>query len=329
MLLHRLHRENSGRNPHAPVCALIEHSLGAADSFPILYQRAAFIQMAQQEGIRTPATRVVASVGELEEWATTTGFPIVLKADSTSGGEGVRIVDTLDGAERAFKSLSAPPLVARAAKRALLDQDSGLVRPSLLRRRAVVSAQAFIRGREATSAVACWRGTVLSGLHFEVLNKTDATGHSTVLRRIENAEISVAIEKIVRRLRLSGVNGFDFVLESETGNPYLIEINPRATQIGHLTLGPGRDIPAALFSCVSGRPIQEAPKLTDNDVIALFPQEWKRDPESPYLRSGHHDVPWDEPELIRACVRPRRKQWAWYAEQEALRTLSPARAPRP
>jgi hypothetical protein len=35
----------------------------------------------------------------------------------------------------------------------------------------------------------------------------------------------------------------------------------------------------------------------------LFPQEWLRDPSSPYLHSGYHDVPWDQPDLVRACVR--------------------------
>ena len=64
--------------------------------------------------------------------------------------------------------------------------------------------------------------------------------------------MSIATERMARRLNLSGMHGFDFMLESQTGNAYLIEINPRATQVGHLTLGLGRDIPAALYSAVSG-----------------------------------------------------------------------------
>jgi len=323
--LHRLYRKYCRRHRNPALSRLIERSLGAGESFPVLYRRADFIQISGQEGIRTPTARSIASVNDLKEWAQTEGFPAVLKADSTSGSEGVRIVHTLEQAERAFASLSAPPLVARAVKRALIDQDCSLVRSSLLRHDAVLSAHSFIRGCEATSTVACWQGKVLASLHFEVVNKMDATGHSTVLRIIENAEMAFAAETMVHRLGLSGIAGFDFILEAETGNAYLIEINPRATQVGHLTLGPDRDLPAALFSCVSGRPIQEAPTVTDNNVIALFPQEWMRDPASPYLRSVHHDVPWGEPELIRACVRRRRKQRASYGEQETPRTLSLAR----
>ncbi len=124
------------------------------------------------------------------------GLPTVLKANGTCGGDGVRVVHTLEEAERAFRTLQAPPLLARAVKRALVNQDKTLLWPSLLRRRSVVNAQEFVAGREATSAVACWKGAVLASLHFEVLNKRDsAAGPSSVLRLIENPEMSAAAEK--------------------------------------------------------------------------------------------------------------------------------------
>jgi ATP-grasp domain len=161
-----------------------------------------------------------------------------------------------------------------------------------------------------------------------VINKVGASGHATVVRLIENAEMSGAAVKIARRLNLSGVYGFDFMLEQRTGEAYLIEINPRSTQVGHLTLGLGRDIPAALYSAISERPVSPAEKVTNDDTIALFPQEWIRDPASTFLQSAYHDVPWDKPDLIRACVRIRRKQHAWYSQQSRLQEFSMARLPR-
>jgi hypothetical protein len=92
-----------------------------------------------------------------------------------------------------------------------------------------------------------------------------------------------------------------------------------------LTLGPGRDLPAALYAAMTGEVIREAPKVTENQIIALFPQEWKRDPKSPFIQSGYHDVPWQEPELIRACIRSAKKQIALNSEKERVRALSPAR----
>ena len=312
------------------ICALIARSLGAPENFPLLYARATFIQLAQEEGVRVPKTQVIRDIPDLEKWmaAASADFPLVLKADGSSGGDGVRVVRTLDDARRALRSLEAPPLLARAMKRALIDRDPTLVWPSLLRRRSTVSAQTFIAGREATSAIACWEGEVLASLQFEVLNKVATSGHATVVRAIENAEMSAAATKLARRLNLSGVHGFDFMLESQTGDAYLLEINPRLTQVGHLTLGLGRDIPAALFSAVTGHAVSPAPKITEENTFALFPQEWIRDPASPFLQSAYHDVPWDKPELIRACVRARRKQRAWYSQQNRVQALSVARLPR-
>ncbi|MGA9980383.1 MAG: ATP-grasp domain-containing protein [Candidatus Sulfotelmatobacter sp.] len=314
--LHRLydHERQDGKTG-SPIRALIERSLGAAESFPISYARAAFIELAEQEGIRNPKTEVIESFDDFKDWIIRNGFPAVLKANGTSGGDGVRVVRTVDEAERAFRFLQAPPRFLRAAKHALLDDDLTLISPVVRREKFVVNAQAFVDGKEATSAVACWNGKVLAALHFEVINKASSAGHATVVRLIENPEMLAAAEKMVRRLRLSGVHGFDFMLEEQTGNAYLIEINPRATQVGHLAFGLGRDIPAALYAAVSGKEVQPAPKVTEKDTIALFPQEWIRDPESPFLRSAYHDVPWEEPELVHDCVNNWQKQNGWYARE--------------
>ncbi|MGB8728528.1 MAG: ATP-grasp domain-containing protein [Candidatus Sulfotelmatobacter sp.] len=328
--LHRLHaRENRDGRAKSPMCALIERSFGSPESFPVVNARAAFIDVALQEGLRVPPTRVLRNIDDLRTWVACTGLPTVLKADGTSGGDGVRVAHTLAEAEHFFKELQAPPLLARAAKRALVDQDKTLVWPSLLRRRPVVNAQAFVAGREATSAIVCWQGAVLASLHFEVVKKASSRGHATVVRLIENTEMSAAAEAMARRLNLSGLYGFDFMLEADTGNAYLVEINPRSTQVGHLSLGPGRDIPAALYAALSRKAVEAAPKITEKDTIALFPQEWIRDPESPFLSSAYLDLPLEEPELIRDCVSNYRKQSAWYSRSERKPVSSAVRSSQP
>lgn len=282
------------------------------------------MELAREEGIRIPETGIVDEDEDIRGWVERVGLPAVLKADGTSGGEGVRMARTAAEAQHVFRKLQAPPLLARALKRAVFDQDDTLVTPALLRRRPTVSAQAFVEGHEATSTIACWKGTVLAGLHFEVLRKGHAAGHATVVRLIENAEMVAATETVVRRMGLSGLCGFDFMLEANTGNAYLIEVNPRATQVGHLALGEGRDLPAALYGAVTGQAIRVAPAVTANRTIALFPHEWARDPQSEFLRTGYHDVPWDTPELVHACIRRSRKQTSWYARGEANREMSVA-----
>ena len=103
------------------------------------------------------------------------------------------------------------------------------------------------------------------------------------------------------------------MLEAHTGNAHLIEINPRSTQVGHLALGAGRDLPAALVAAVIGKRHSACCSEGDGEAItiALFPQEWMRDPASPFIQSGYHDVPWEEPELVRACMQKALKQNSW------------------
>jgi hypothetical protein len=320
--LHSLYNREQNKGKASAIGALIERSLGEPASFSVVAARAAFMRLARESGIRVPPTQVVDNASDLRKWVAQHGFPFVLKANGTSGGDGVRIVHTLAAAERALAELKAPPLMAKAAKRALVDHDHTLVWPSLLRRPHVVNAQAFVAGREATSTIACWKGAVLAGLHFEVINKVGAVGHATVVRLIENNEMAIAADRIVSRLGLSGLYGFDFMIETKTGKAHLIEVNPRSTQVGHLDLGPRRDIPAAVYAALSGNPVRTVPRVTENDTIALFPQEWKRDPQSAFLLSGHHDIPWEEPELIQDCVNGQRMFYPF-------RKLRNRRAPSP
>jgi hypothetical protein len=316
--LHDLYyRAESRRGERSAVCALIERSLGVPKNFQIVCERASFMKVAEEEGIRGPRTQVIANAADLMEWTARMGFPVVLKSDGTSGGDGVRIARTAQEAKSAFHALQAPPSLARAAKRTIVDRDARSVWPSILRNRPVISAQTLVEGHEATSTIACWEGTVLAGLHCEVLNKHHATGPATVLRLIENADMSRAADKIVRRLGLSGIHGLDFMVETDTGKAHLIEINPRATQVGHLTLGPGRDLPAALYGAVTRNIVHEAPTITDNDTITLFPYEWLRNPTSPFIQSSYHDIPWEEPEFVRACIGTRQKQNDLYSQCKA------------
>jgi hypothetical protein len=43
--------------------------------------------------------------------------------------------------------------------------------------------------------------------------------------------------------------------------------------------------------------------MTEKDAIALFPQEWSRDPVSPWLQSAYHAVPWDDPDFLKEIVK--------------------------
>jgi biotin carboxylase len=297
--LHDLHRAAGAGEE---LRALIERSIGDASSFAVAASRTRLVETARELGVRVAETAVIRSADDLAAWIRQHGVPTVLKADGTYGGRGVRVVHSLDEAKYVFRSLRSPPSAARAIKRALINGDLSYMRSLLSGARPVVNAQRFVAGRDATSSIACRDGKVLAAITGIVVYTVGRLGPSSVVQIIENREMADAASRIVGRLRLSGMVGFDFVIEQRSGDAYLIEMNPRATQMGHLPLGEGRDLAAALRAAVCGESVRRTSSVTDKDVIALFPQEMQRDPKSPLLNEAYHDVPWEEPDLIEACL---------------------------
>lgn len=64
------------------------------------------------------------------------------------------------------------------------------------------------------------------------------------VRLIDHSEMAQAACKLAQRLELSGFHGLDFVLEADSGAAYLIELNPRCTQLGHLSIARQGSLPA-------------------------------------------------------------------------------------
>lgn len=300
--LHRLYESERAGNPSREICALIERSLGNPSSYPDVQSRSRLLTLVRREVDAAVETTVVSSPDDLKDWLEVNGFPAVLKTDGSSGGYGVRVVSSGEEAEIARRKLGAPPDLARAVKRALFNRNQTFLLPALKGTRPIVSVQKFISGAEATCTVVCWQGAVLAALTFEVLRTMYDGGPASVVRFMENPAINATVRKTAARLGVSGICGFDFILEKESGIPHLIEMNPRATQTAHLRLGAGRDIANALFAAVAGKPAREPVDEIKGDTVALFPQEWIREPASEFLKSGFHDVPWSEPALIEAVA---------------------------
>lgn len=278
---------------------LIERSLGSASAFTMGGRKSRFVALAHEEGVAVPATSLVPDLAVLRAVVADRAFPLVLKQDGTFGGMGVRIVHDRAEADRAFCVLKSNQGLRGAVKEALRRLD-----PSCLARRSrPITLQQFIAGRPANRAVACDRGRVLAGLSVEVLQASSATGPATVVRIIERDDMTEAARKIVARLQLSGLVGFDFMIEAATGMAWLLEMNVRPTQICHLALGRDSDMIGALATRLGASPVRRPSTITEH-TIALYPQEIWRDPNSKHFASAYHDVPWHLPQFIEAYRQP-------------------------
>ena len=306
--LHELHAKARLRGEFGGNTAqLIERSLGSPGSYPIVSARYSFLKVARDEALLIPETRLIAGLDDLKSRSRCSSkctFPMVLKADGTWGGNGVRIAHTQAQAEQFFLELTRIPRPASVLKRLILERDRFWVRSWWQAKRPSVIAQSYVQGRPGNCAVVCWQGKVLAGIAAEVVSAQLSEGPANIVQILDNPQMMLCAERIARRLGLSGFFGLDFMIEERTGSTYLIEMNPRCTQLSHLQLGKGKDLISALCSQISGQPLQEPPPVTRNTVVAYFPSAWNC--ESELLQSSFPDIPMGEIGLIRELLKPSR-----------------------
>ena len=284
------------------VADAIERSLGAPESHRIVGSRYELLNVARELDIPVPEMAPVASTGDIQSWCAREPLPCVLKADRSWGGCGVRIADTAASAETSFLQLFRKPTFLRAVKRLTINRDPFYLRPWWRQFQAPVLVQRHISGKPANCAVVCWEGNVLAGICVEVVASPSETDPATVVRVIHSPEMLFAARQLAGRLRLSGFFGLDFMIEHGTGTPYLIEMNPRCTPLCHLQLGRDRDLVSALWAQLSGQPLPDIPPVTENAIIAYFPQALLASTGFP--ASAYLDMPRGAPGLAAEFLRP-------------------------
>ena len=115
-------------------------------------------------------------------------------------------------------------------------------------------------------------------------------------------------ERMVEALGASGFISFDFIVDDE-GKAFLLECNPRPTQIMHLGHLVGLDLARSFREALQGERQAPCALPRGEREVAFFPQEWKRDPQSPALATAFHDVPWEDAALLRAMMGKRPITW--------------------
>jgi len=294
--LHTLHARHPALRP------LIERSLGAANSYPIVASRNRLLAFAASLGILTPFTRPIQSESDLTNWPYESA---VLKANGSSGGNGVAIAHTQTAIQSGHRDLSKPLTLAIALKRSLINRNPLALwfwrthpQPELI-------AQQFIaNSRPANTMIACWQGELLASVTVETICSQGPTGAATVVRFLHHAEIEETSRKLARNLMLSGFHGLDFMLEAHE-NPslapaWLIELNPRCTQLGHLNLPGQGDLAGILTAKLTNAPLTNPSPGTpiEGDTVAFYPQALAWNPQSPYITHGYHDIPSQAPALL-------------------------------
>jgi len=286
-------------------------SLGSPEMFAVTEGRYGLLVLARQQGIPVPDTAVINSVSNLAAWHKEHPLPWVLKSDGSWAGMGVRVVTSLDDAVDAFREMSCPVRAGKVIGEALFEWDFFWLRPWFRAERCVISAQQYIAGNAANCALACWEGKILASVAVEVVLTRSNNGPASVVRVIDGTEMIEAARQVVRACNITGLVGFDFMLEAGTGTAFMVEMNPRAVPLCHIPLGPGRDLVQAMLEQITG--VSRKPRIaaTGQDLVIFFPGMSGEYPGSPLFAEGYHDVPWQEPEMLRELMKPEPKLRIW------------------
>ncbi len=285
------------------IAALIERSLGGPGGYAVSGTRQRLLDAAADDGVAVPPGRTIRTRDDLRAWHADHPEPCLVKSEGSWGGSGVVLARTLEAAEAAFLVMSRPIAFRKALRILLVDRDPFPFVEFLHRERREVTVQARVSGRQANIMAACWNGRLLGTIGVEVLQAQGRTGAATVVRLVDNAEMEAAARVVAGRLGMSGFFGLDFIIEEGTGRTVLIEMNPRATQLGHLAWK-GRSLAAQLFAEATGAEPGAGAVLDRDRTVAMFPQALRFAAEQVDLTEAELDVPWTEPELVAELLRP-------------------------
>ena len=230
--------------------------------------------LARSLGIRTPDQKMCRDVDELMALARETAYPVVLKGEYGVAGLGVSICHGEGDLRAAWER------AARAGS---------------------VALQAYVDGKVFLCNAAAYKGQLLASNVFEKVHvQGGPTGPSTVVRLARHPEMLEATRRFVEGTAYSGILSLDFMLTADN-RAFFLECNPRPVPATHVGRAVGNDLFAALYAAMTGGAYDGAP--VDGMTVALFPQEFHRDKASPHLWQAYHDVPWDEPQILRAFVQ--------------------------
>jgi biotin carboxylase len=280
---------HEGKLDHQPgkpaVAAALSRSMALPEHWETIRRKSLCHSVAEALGIPAPPQVIVNAEDDALAFAKQHGFPIVLKADS--GAAGTTVSTCRDESE-----------VRSAYQRLAASSDRGLHNPIL--------AEGYVPGPEIAHCFVADRGRIITGLtRLKVHCHPAPFGPSSVVQIVDYPQAADAAGRFAAHVQYCGFASMQFIVDAATQTPKFLEFNARPLPMQHMDEDLcGVDFGKAWHAVAAG---SEPPQFRGPIIgrtIALFPQEWMRDPASKYLKPDEIvDVPWDDPPLLRAYLQ--------------------------
>ena len=278
--------------PKSRVAEILKISTGDISFNKLFLSKSEFVQNISDWGVSVPESHVVNSLEHAIEASDKMKYPVVLKIDSGYGGAGVYICKSKDELVKNFlieKKITLPKKIKTYFKR--------LFFISIFDSRSLISIQKFLSIERGHCSFIANDGQLLAINPMLVLKSHPGkTGPSSVCENLDNLEIIDAVKLVVAKTNYSCFGSFDFMYDRKINKIYVIEFNCRPIPWAHYSDQiVTHDLCKALYCAMNNEPftVNENKKF----VIALFPNELKRDPKSEYLKTAYHDIPINDPDL--------------------------------
>jgi hypothetical protein len=316
-LVHRLvSSSDPRRNSLEPeLVAMLLKSVGDSRHFDVIERKTRLLDFARAAGLPVAPSSVVRDEHGATEFAKECGYPVVIKRDFTWGGLGVAVCQQPEDVAAAMNQVRGARLFLQSDPDAFSDS-CGAPQHDLC-----CVVERFIPGADANYALVALEGRMLAGVGARVIQTSGEFMPASVCSIGRFSELARISETLVKLLGYSGFAGCDFRISREDGRAYLLEFNPRPVPTSHLGVHLGFELCAALVNALEGAEPRDVMAAESEKLIALFPQEWIRDPSSPWLNSAYHDTPSEDPSLLRYLKSP-----AWLARSGLDRPKQPSRA---
>lgn len=276
---------------------IIKLSTGDKGGFSIIQNKSLLLDSARSVNIRTPLNYCVVNFDSALHFVQELGYPVVLKADQGFGGQEVVICQSESDLLKGFDQLMFPRRECLASIVKYKIKAFFLV--NWIKQQTGISIQEYVSGRMSYISFFAHDGELLSGVIALTLeNYPDGLGPGSVIKIIDHPEILEAAKKIVKLTGYTGFGGLDFIID-DNNDAYLLEFNPRVTLTSYLGKDLGVNMCGLLKCYLGSKAYATHVNLpVKHKIVALYPLELKRDPESSYLQSAFHGIPEGEPGLL-------------------------------
>lgn len=165
-----------------------------------------------------PASGVLTSHQDVQEFAATCGYPVVIKAVAGGGGRGMRVVRSAEGAEEALAACRREAIAAFGQGECFAEK--------YLERPRHVETQC-LADREGTVAVISTRDCTLQRRHQKLIEEAPAP----FLTAAQEQTLAGASRDLLGAVGYVGAATCEFLV-APTGEVYFLEVNPRL-QVEH------------------------------------------------------------------------------------------------